>query len=113
MNECTPPQDTPNSPVLAAMEDKIDKITSILKTTQVRAKKDQKGNKKQDSTPEKKVDATAKATSGKKGFEGRCWKCGGWGHPMRECPTQGDVQWENGEKAKACPKDQAEDPKPQ
>ena len=84
---------------------------SILKATQAKAKKDQKGNKKQYSTPEKKVDATAKATSSKNGFGGRCWKCGGWGHPMRECPTQDDVQWENGEKAKTHPKDQVEDPK--
>ena len=94
--------ETPNSPLLSAMEDKIDKITSILKATKV--KKDQKNAKKQQdtsATPEKKIDVTAKAGSGKKGFGGRCWKCGGWGHPMRDCPTQGEVQWDTVEKSKS------------
>ena len=23
----------------------------------------------------------------------QCWKCGGWGHVIRECPTQGNINW--------------------
>ena len=95
------------------MEDKIDKIMSILKATQPKVKKDQKNGKKQQNvsaTLEKKVKVAAKASSGKKGFGGRCWKCGGWGHPMRECLTQGEVQWDTVEKSKSQTRDPVEDP---
>ena len=86
------------SPILANMESKIDKLTSIVKAAQTNGGKPQ--SPKQDN--KKKVDQ--KETPHKdKGFntgntgEGRkplqCWKCGGWGHTSRGCPTPSNMNW--------------------
>ena len=78
----------PKSPVLSAMEDKIDKLTSILKATQMKPKKGNHHKKGVPPNTPDKVELSSKANGERKGFNGRCWKCGGWGHPMRECPSQ-------------------------
>ena len=89
---------------VASMESKLEQLTMIVKSAQkVTSRESPKsGTQPSRSTPKKTGGpATSSAgpfNKGKKPF--RCWRCGGWGHTSRECPSQGNFNWKelNGSK---------------
>ena len=100
-----------SDPVLGSVEDKLDQLTTILKVAQVKKNKRPYTPSKKIQTKDGKTESlteVSKSSPRKKGFEGRCWNCGGWGHPMRECLSQG-----NGARGEASRKPDPPEPKSQ
>ena len=96
---------SPIAASVAALESKLDKcLKAVSKAaqTQPNTKGSQRpGNIKRESssapaTPSKTKGPGMSAAGPFKGKNGkpiRCWRCGGWGHTSRECPTQGNLNW--------------------
>ena len=103
---------TPGSPILATMEDKIDKLTSIVKAVPYKKGKNVtvQNNQVQESSQTQAADQSKGPKPRKKVFEGQCWKCGGWGHPMRECPSQGNGEWGEASRMSNPPKSKPQPP---
>ena len=81
---------------VAAVESKIEQLTTIVKSAQKAEISNTKSREQSPKiTPKKStgpgVSAAGPFNKGKKPI--RCWRCGGWGHTSRECPTQGNVNW--------------------
>ena len=98
------------SPVVssvASMESKIDQLKTIVKSTQkLENHKNNKGKSPKQMPKQSEGPTTSTAgpfRKGKKPFQ--CWRCGGWGHTSRECPTQGNLNWRelNGSKDPQAP----------
>ena len=104
---------------IAALESKLDKcLKAVLKATQAQpgGKGNQRtGSQKRESnsapvTPNKTKGPAVTAAGPFKGRNGKpihCWRCGGWGHTSRECPTQGNVSWRELSGAANPPRDEA------
>ena len=78
---------------VASMESKLEQLKMM---------KSKQGSQTPRDTPKKSSGPTTTSAGpfnkGKKLI--RCWRCGGWGHTSRECPTQGNLNWKelNGSK---------------
>ena len=102
-----------SDPVLGSVEDKLDQLTTILKAAQVKKNKRPYTPSKKIQTKDGKTESlteVSKSSPRKKGFEGRCWNCGGWGHPMRECPSQGNGAWGEASGKPDPPEPKSQDP---
>ena len=90
---------------VAAIESKLDKcLKAVSKAAQAPTHKaessKQTGQRRESNsapaTPIKYKGPNTPAAGPFKGRNGkpiRCWRCGGWGHTTRECPTQGNLNW--------------------
>ena len=89
---------------VAALESKLDKcLKAVSKAAQAQTvnKEKQQENQKREAnsalpTPNKSKGPAVTAAGPFRGKNGKplcCWRCGGWGHTSRECPTQGNVNW--------------------
>ena len=102
---------------VAAIESKLDKcLKAVSKAAQVPASKTEPSkqtgqHRKTNSapaTPTKYKGPSSSAAGPFKGRNGkpiRCWCCGVWGYTMRECPTQGNLNWRERSRAAIPPKD--------
>ena len=89
---------------VASMESKLEQLTMIVKSAQKMTNTDsyRQGSQTPRGTPKNLNGLTTTSVGpfnkGKKPI--RCWRCGGWGHTSRECPTQGNLNWKelNGSK---------------
>ena len=105
-NDVAGEAEAPASPIMAsvaAVESKLEQLTTIVKSAQKAETNHAKSREQSPKiTPKKSagpgVSAAGPFNKGKKPL--RCWRCGGWGHTSRECPTQGNVNWKelNGSK---------------
>ena len=95
---------SPMAASVASMESRLEQLTTIVKSAQkmTNAENSTSGSTMPKNTPRKSGEPTTTSTGpfhkGKKPV--RCWRCGGWGHISRECPTQGNLNWKelNGSK---------------
>ena len=109
--------EAPSSPILAsvaAMESKIEQLTTIVKSAQkTETKSTPPKGVISKSTPKKSNGAGMSSAGpfqkGKKPI--RCWRCGGWGHTSHECPTQGNMNWKELSGSKDLPAPPKQDPK--
>ena len=109
--------ETQGSPIMAsvaAMESKLEQLTTIVKSAQkAESKSVQSREQNPKNTPKKSNGPGASSAGpfnkGKKPI--RCWHCGGWGHTSRECPTQGNVNWKELNGSKDLPMSPKQDPK--
>ena len=111
---------SPIAASVAALESKIDKcLKAVSKATQAqpstKAGNQRAVNPKRESnsapvTPSKSKGPSVSAAGpfrGKNGKPIRCWRCGGWGHTSRECPTQGNLNWRELSGAANPPREEA------
>ena len=88
---------SPIAASVASMESKLEQLTTIVKSAQKATGLENSKSRTQFSrnTPKKSggpaTSAAGLFNKGKKLF--RCWRCGGWGHTSRECPSQGNFNW--------------------
>ena len=95
---------SPIAASIASMESKLEQLTTIVKSTQKMTSNEnpKTGVNTPRTTPKKSggpaTSAAGPFQKGKKPIQ--CWRCGGWGHTSRECPTQGNLNWKelNGSK---------------
>ena len=95
---------SPIAASVASMESKLEQLTTIVKSAQkmTNAENSKSGSSTPKNTPKKSgepaITSVGPFHKGKKPM--RCWRCGGWGHVSRECPTQGNLNWKelNGSK---------------
>ena len=105
-NDIVGGEEAPASPIMASVatvESKIQQLTTIVKSAQKAESNNTKSREQSPKiTPKKStgqgVSAAGPFNKGKKPIH--CWCCGGWGHTLCECPTQGNVNWKelNGSK---------------
>ena len=72
----------------------LDQLLGIVKANQVKVKKKWK-SKSLPATPRKTREPEITAAGP---FHGdhkplQCWRCGGWGHTSRDCPSPGNLNW--------------------
>ena len=79
---------------------RLDKLTAAVKSSNLKVKKGSqekspKGSpKREEGRPKSKGPFTSSAGPYKQGQRPiQCYKCEGWGHGWRECPTKGNVDW--------------------
>ena len=83
------------------MVTKIEELTTIVKSAQYSGSK-KNAQKGQKSSGGSAPGTPAKSKSANQNNEGekyvkkppQCWHCGGWGHVIRECPSTGNVKWQ-------------------
>ena len=91
---------------------RIDKLTKELNKKEKGSFYKKKTSKGENPTPvsspkgsprSKGPEVTAHSPfhNGKKPLQ--CFKCGGWGHVIRECPSQGNVNWEELNRVEPAP----------
>ena len=105
-NDISGSEEAPAIPIMAsvaAVESKIEQLTTIVKSAQKAESNSTKSREQSPKiTPKKlagpEVSAAGPFHKGKKPIH--CWHCGRWGHTSHECPTQGNVNWKelNGSK---------------
>ena len=107
---------SPIAASMASMEFKLEQLTTIVKSAQkmTNADNSKQGSQTPRNTPKKSGGPTTTSAGpfnkGKKPI--RCWRCGGWGHTSRECPTQGNLNWKELNGSKDLPDaKQAQSPK--
>ena len=83
------------------MVNKIEELTTIVKSAQYSGSKKnmQKGQKSNGGSAPSTPAKSKAANQGSKGDKyakrpPQCWCCGGWGHVIRECPSTGNVKWQ-------------------
>ena len=87
------------------MESKIDQLTTIVKSAQkIENQKSNKGKSPKQTLKKSDGPTTSAAGPFRKGKKPlQCWRCGGWGHTSRECPTQGNLNWRDLNRSKNPP----------
>ena len=90
-----------NSKQVNEMVMKIEELTTIVKAAQYGGSKKnlQKNQRGSQSVPTTLVKSKSAGQANQEGEKfGRrppqCWCCGGWGHIIRECPSTGNVKWQ-------------------
>ena len=91
---------------MAALESKLDKcLKAISKAAQTQQSSKSNAPRVTDpkrepmsapTTPSKAKGPAVTAAGTFRAKNGKpicCWRCGGWGHTSRECPTQGNLNW--------------------
>ena len=96
---------SPMAASVAAIESKLDKcLKAVSKAAQappnkIDSSKAKTIKRESNSAPTTPTKSRGPRTSSAGPFKGRsrkpirCWRCGGWGHRTRECPTQGNLNW--------------------
>ena len=73
---------------------KLDELSTIVKATHAPQHVGQHGGRKVSSTqntPKKEKGGDDEGKPVAKPLQ--CWRCGGWGHTSRECPTNRSLEW--------------------